>query len=325
MKIAITGASGHVGINLVKRLINLGHNLKVMVYKDAKVLEGLNVEQVNGSLQNTESLKSLCEGVEVVYHLAALISIGSVSYEQLFTTNVDGTKNVVYAAINAGVKKFIHFSSIHALVHEPYEYQMDESKAIAINSPIHYERTKALAEQWVLQQQNNDFDVVILNPTSIIGPEDLKPSLMGEFMKMLYYRNLPCLVPGGYDWVDVRDIVEATIAAIEKGRGGERYILAGKWLSIKSFADIFVKFSDKNIYLPVLPLWLAKWGIPFMLLYSKLIRNKPIYTKESLDILQSGNRFISSKKAKLELGFNPRPIEETIFDTYLWFKENDYL
>lgn len=325
MKIAVTGATGHVGINLVKRLIVQGHNVKVLVYEEIDVLDGLNVEIVKGSLQNIESLELLCEGAEVVFHLAALISIGSDSDKKLFDVNVLGTKNIVNSARNVGVKKLIYFSSIHALVHEPCDLPMDETREIATNSPISYERTKAIAEKWVMEQHGNNFEVVIINPTAIIGPEDPKPSFMGEFMKLMYSGNLPGLVPGGYDWVDVRDVVEAAIAAIEKGRGGERYILSGKWLSVKSFADIFVEYSDKNKSLPVLPMWLARLGVPFMWIYAKLTGRTPVYTNGSLDILKSNNRFISSEKAQLELGFKPRPLNETIFDTYSWYKENDYL
>jgi len=202
---------------------------------------------------------------------------------------------------------------------------MDESREIATDSPISYERTKAIADKWVMEQHNDNLEIVVLNPTAIIGPNDTKPSFMGEFMKLIYAGNLPGLVPGGYDWVDVRDVAEAAITAIEKGRGGERYILSGKWLSIKNFADIFVEYSDKNKYLSVLPLWLARLGVPFMWIFSKLTGKTPVYTYGSLEILKSNNRFISSDKAQLELGFKPRPLKETIFDTYSWYKENNYL
>ena len=325
MKIAITGATGHVGINLVKRLIYEGHSLKVLVYKEVEILDSLNIEQVSGSLLDIESLEKLCKDADVVYHLAALISIGADTDQKVFDINVTGTKNIVNAARNAGVKKFIHFSSIHALVHTPFDIPMDESRAVVTDSPIAYERTKAIAGEWVMEQHSKTFEVVILNPTAIIGPEDFKPSFMGVFMKMLYNNRLPGMVPGGYDWVDVRDVVEATFAVIEKGRGGHRYILSGKWVSVKDFADIFMKCSDKNTNLTVLPLWLARLGIPFMWIIAKLSGRRPVYTSGSLDILQSSNKHISSDKAKHELGFNPRPIEETISDIYHWFKENNYL
>ena len=325
MKIAVTGATGHLGINLVKRLLNQDHTVKVLVFNEIKVLEGLNLEIVKGSLQNIGSLERLCEGVDVVFHLAAFISIESNMDKKLFDVNVLGTQNIVNSARNAGVKKIIHFSSIHTLVHEPCNQPMDETREITTDSAMSYERTKSIAEKWVMEQQSDDFDVVIINPTLMIGPEDTKPSFVGELLKLIYTGIIPGLAPGGYDWVDVRDVVEAATAAIEKGRGGERYILSGKWLSVKKFADIFIEYSDKNRLLPVLPMWLARLGVPAMWVYAKIVGRTQVYTNVSLDILISNNRFISSRKAQLELGFNPRPIEETLFDTYNWYKENDYL
>ncbi|MFK5857110.1 MAG: NAD-dependent epimerase/dehydratase family protein [Bacteroidota bacterium] len=325
IKVAVTGASGHVGVNLVNKLIKLGFDVKVLIFSSTIGLDDSRISKVVGSLLDKSVLVDLCKDVDVVIHLAAIISIGSESQELLNSINVDGTKNILNVARNAGVKKFIHFSSIHALVHEPLEIPMDETRELAVNSKLMYEQTKSIAEEWVLKQNTHDFEVVVLNPTSIIGPVDNKPSLMGEFMISVYKHTIPGVVPGGYDWVDVRDIVDAAIAAIEKGRGGERYILSGHWLSIKSFADMFVDCSDKRNYLPVIPLWLTKIGVPFIMLYSKITKSKPLYTFESLEILQSGNKYISSSKAKSVLGFKSRPLEQTLSDTYKWFKENDYI
>jgi len=325
MKIAITGASGHVGVNLVNNLIELGFDIKVLIFNSSEALDNLSITKIKGSLLETDILDTLCKDVDVVFHLAAQISIGNESDEILKSTNITGTKNILNAARNARVKKFIHFSSIHALNHEPVDITMDENRELAINSKIMYERTKAIAEEWVLNQNSHDFDVIVLNPTSIIGPVDTKPSLMGDMMIGVYKQTIPGVVPGGYDWVDVRDVVKAAIVAIYKGRGGQRYILSGNWLSIKSFTDIFVDCSDKNNYLPVLPLWLIKLGVPFINIYSKLVKRKPLYTLESINILQSGNRFISSRKAQQELEFQPRPLEQTLADTYNWFKKNNYI
>ncbi len=324
MKIGVTGATGHVGVNLVKKLILLGHNVRILNYKNKNEFFNSDIEKVYGNVLDPESLKEFCKGLEVIFHLAAIISIGSENRSKVFSTNVEGTKNLVNIAKQLGVKKLIHFSSIHALVHEPLNLPMDESREVAIDSIIPYERTKAIADKWVLGQQSNDFDVIIINPTSIIGPEDYGPSLMGEFIIMAYNGKLPGVVPGGYDWVDVRDIVDASISAIKNGVGGNRYILSGSWLTIKDFADLLIKVSDKHKTITVLPLWLAKIGIPFLYAYAKITNTKPLYTNESLSILQSGNRLISSEKAKEELGFNPRSLHETLTDTYHWFKENSY-
>ncbi len=325
MRIAVTGATGHIGINLVKALVSQNYKVKVLVHNNTSDLSNYDVDIIVGDLLNPKSLIQLCKDVDIVIHLAAVISIGLSSSNDVYNINVQGTKNIVDVAIGQGVKKLIHFSSIHAIVQEPLNKTLDEKGAIAFDSKIPYEVTKATAEQWVLNQQSNTFDVVVLSPTSVIGPEDPGPSLMGEFMCGAFNRTIPGVVPGGYDWVDVRDIVDATITAISKGKGGNKYILSGAWLSIKEFADLWMNTCGSNRRLPVIPLWLAKFGVPFLYVFAKLTRTKPVYTNESLSILQSGNRQISSLKAQTELGFHSRALEETFIDSHKWYKENKYI
>ncbi len=325
MKIAITGANGHVGANLVRMLLAEGMQLRLLQHHQHQAIDGLDAEVVTGNLNDPASLDIFCKNIDVVIHLAAKISIGHNSYDSLFKTNVSGTKNLVGAAKKAGVKRFIHFSSIHALQHKPLDEIMDESKSLATESPIAYEHTKALADEWILTQQADDFDVIVLNPTAIIGPNDFQPSLQGSFIIRLYKGTLPGLVPGGYDWVDVRDVCGAARSAISHGKAGERYILSGHFVTVAEFARLVARVSGKKIKKPVLPLWLAYVGVPFIFLWSKLRGQEPLYTKQSLFILQSGNRKISNLKATKELGFNPRPLAESLKDTIGWFKENKYI
>ena len=326
MKIAVTGAAGHVGCNLIRALLKDGeHKIRALQYHDHQALDGLNVEIVKGDLHQPETLVSFCNGIDVLFHLASKISIGSNSYQNIYQTNVEGTKNLVRAAQNAGIKKYIHFSSIHALVHEPFEEMMDETRALATSSSIAYEKTKSLAEEWVLTQKSNTFEVVVINPTSIIGPCDYKPSLMGQFIIRLYNNTLPALVPGGYDWVDVRDIVKSAISAIENGKSGESYILSGGWTTVKELADILAEVNNIQINKPIFPIWLARIGVPFIHIWSKVMGQQPLYTNESLTILQSGNKKISHQKATKDLGHTARPLRETLKDSIDWFKENKYI
>lgn len=326
MKIAVTGAAGHVGCNLIRALLKDGeHKIRVLQHYDHQALDGLDIEIVEGDLHHPETLVNFCSGNEVLFHLASKISIGSDSYESIYKTNVQGTKNLVQAAQNAGIKKYIHFSSIHALIHEPFDEMMDESRGLATHSSIAYEKTKSLAEEWVLTQKSKDFEVVVLNPTSIIGPADYKPSLMGQMLIRLYNNSLPGLVPGGYNWVDVRDIVKSAISAIKNGKSGERYILGGSWTTVKELADVLAKVNDITINKPIFPLWLARVGVPFIHLWSKVTGQHPLYTNESLHILQSCNTNISYQKAAKDLGHSPRPLGETLKNTIDWFKENKYI
>ncbi len=320
-KIGITGANGHVGTNLVRRLLQEDFSIRVLQHHDHDALDGLDIEIIKGDLLDPESLAAFCDGVDVLFHLAAKISIGNNSFDNLHNINVEGTQNLVHAAKIAGIKRYIHFSSIHALVHEPLDQPMDEFRPLATNSKMPYEQTKSIAEKWVLKQQEDKFDVIVINPTSILGPLDFKPSLMGQLMIRLYNGSLPGLVPGGYDWVDVRDVVDAACNAIYQGKGGERYILSGTWKTVVDFAKLFGLVNERKIKTLVLPLWLARVGVPFITLYSKVVGQDPLYTNKSLTILQEGNKYISNEKAKRELGFNPRPLSQTLKDSVTWFKE----
>ena len=323
LKIGITGGSGHIGHNLIIRLAQSEHELKVLVHKADVRIKSPNITCFKGDIVNLESMMDFCKDLDVIIHLAALISIGSFSKKKVFDTNLLGTKHIVSAAQKCKVKRFIHFSSIHALVHEPYDEEMDEGRDYAINSWVDYEKSKAVAEKWVMEQNTNDFEVIVLNPTSVIGPEDPQPSYMGEFQQLALNKKIPGVIPGGYDWVDVRDIVDATINSIKYGEPGNRYILSGNWHTIKELSDVLLGFSEKKRLLPVMPLWLTKLGIPFLNVYAWLTGSRPIFSKESLYILQHSNRFISNAKARKTLKFNPRPLKETLQDSYIWFKNQN--
>jgi len=325
MKIAVTGANGHVGASLVRLLLKEKHEVRVLVHHGSQALQGLNVEIVKGGLEDTSVLQKLCHDREIVFHLAAKISIGSESYDEVYKVNVEGTKNLTNASREAGVKRFVHFSSIHALQQFPQDKPLDENFPLALHSEMVYEKTKALAEKWILEQNSPYFQVVVLNPTAITGPYDFKPSYLGQVIQMIYKGTLPGLVPGGYNWVDVRDVAQAAVNAMEKGEPGERYLLSGEWQSLKSLAQIICTHRNNKCKLPVFPFWLARIGVPFMALYARWKSRDPLYTKTSLAILQSANHHILNDKARRVLGFSPRPLEESVADTLTWFKKHQYL
>jgi dihydroflavonol-4-reductase len=325
MKVAITGANGHIGANLIRQLLEKGHTVKVLKYRDHEALNGLKLEVVDGGLEDPEALLELCAGSDVVYHLAAKISIGYNSYEALYKTNVEGTKNIFHRAKDAGIKRFIHFSTIHTVDHKPLDQPLDENRPRINNSAIPYESTKSIAEEWILGQQSNGMDVIVLNPTAIIGPYDYKPSLMGTFLINLYRNSLPGLVPGGYNFVDVRDVTQAAVNALHQGRGGEKYILSGHHKSVTAIANLVEEVTGRSVSRRMLPLWLAYAGVPFITAWSRVTGQEPIYTKQSLDIIQEGNQHILHDKARKELGYNPRPLSVTLKDTLEWFKQNNYV
>lgn len=324
MKIAVTGANGHVGANLCRSLLAEGHQVKVLLHQHDESLKGLDLEFVHGGLNDTDSLKKLCRDTEIVFHLAALISIDK-QKEKLLEVNVEGTKNLINVIQENGVRRLIHFSSIHALRHTPFNEPMDESRPLINEGPMWYEITKSKGERLVLDATLNGLDAVVINPTAIVGPFDFKPSLVGTVFIKLYKNSLPALVPGGYDWVDVRDVVKGAMAAMEKGRKGERYILSGKWISVKDLALITEKVTGRKINKLTLPTAVARIGVPFIKAYARATNQEPLYTYESLRTLREVNTKISHNKAHTELGYQPRDFETTVRDTMEWFKDNGYL
>lgn len=321
MDVAITGATGHVGANLSRALLERGDRLRVLVRQDTRAIEGLDVERLEGDVLDRDSLVRLVDGVEVVYHLAAEISIERRFDRARWAVNVTGPRNMVSSCLECGVRRLVHFSSIHALADHPLDEPIDEMRALAEDPRyLPYSRSKAAGEREIQAGIEKGLDAVIVNPTGVIGPHDYKPSLMGEGIQDLCLARMPGLVRGGYDWVDARDVAKAAMAAEVSGRKGERYLLSGHWIPFSDMAELIKEFSGVNPPRFVSPMWLARLGAPFVSAWAKFVGKRPRYTGGSLEILR-GNRIMLHDKATRELGHNPRPLRETLEATIDWLRE----
>jgi dihydroflavonol-4-reductase len=289
MKVAVTGASGHIGNCLVQELKKQGAEIKILVHNFRSDLDKMDVELIQGNLLEPESLVPLCEGVDVVFHLAAQIAIENRSSANVYETNVTGTKNMIKAANNAKVRKFIHYSSIHAFHIGSPDQTLDEKRSLVESNKTIYEFTKAEGEREVMKAVREGLNAVILNPTAVIGPFDYRNSLLGQALRKIYQNRLPFIVSGGYNWVDVRDIVSASINAIESGRKGENYILSGEFCSLHDLSALISKISGCNIPV-IVPVSLARLACPFFKIYSLATNKQPLYTYQSLDILINSPR-----------------------------------
>ncbi|MDH4258625.1 MAG: SDR family oxidoreductase [Candidatus Aminicenantes bacterium] len=325
MNIAVTGASGHIGANLCRELLQQGHSVRALVHKSDQGIKELPLEFMRGDLMDPSSLSLLVRDIDIVFHLAAVISIQVKKKEELFEKNVGGTQNILKAASKEGVKRFIHFSSIHALAPEPFDRTLDESRPLALADRVEYSRSKALAELAVREAVKEGLDAVVLNPTAVIGPFDYAPSLLGRALILMYQGKIPALVHGGYDWVDVRDVVQASVAAVERGKKGERYLLSGYWKTLGELAELIYGISGRRYRKMTCSAGIARVGLPFLKVYCRLNGSQPLYTRDSLSILQTGHKEISCDKAGRCLGFNPRPIEETLRDTFQWFEASGFM
>ena len=320
----VTGASGHVGNNLVRALIAEGRAVRVLVHRNIAALKDLNVEQVAGDVRDIDSLNHAFQGADVVYHVAGLVSIDDDCWPKVESVNVSGVDNVVSACFKAGVKRLVHFSSIHAIDQRPYNKPVDESRPLTGSSHPPYDRSKAAGEMIVLNGVSRGLNAVIVAPTGIIGPFDFQPSHTGQMLLSLARGRLPILVDGGFDWVDVRDVVAGAIHAESKGARGNKYILSGRWASLAELAKIVTKTGDVKAPALICPWWLANLCVPFATAYERLRHERPLYTRASLKAVSS-NKATSHTRAAADLGYKPRPLEATVDDTLRWFKENGYL
>jgi dihydroflavonol-4-reductase len=325
MTIVVTGACGHIGANLVRALIDSGRPVRSLVHVHDRGIDGLDIELVRGDVCDPESLCRAFRDAEVVYHLAGCISLSMKDWSKLEAINVIGTRNVVDACLKTGVKRLVHFSSIHAFQQEPFSVPVDELRALKESPDFPpYDRSKALGEIEVRRGIENGLDAVILNPTAVVGPHDYEPSYLGRAILDMARHKLPALVTGGYDWVDVRDVVSGAVTAEKKGICGARYILSGHWLSLGDIANMVTEITGTPPPRLTVPLWLARLGVPVVSVMSRLSGKTPLYTSFSLKAVES-NRNMSHEKATRELGYHPRPFRETLTDTLQWFIDNNRL
>ena len=224
------------------------------------------------------------------------------------------------ACFERGVRRLVHFSSIHAFCQLPREEPLDESRPASDTRPAPaYDRSKAAGEREVLAGVVRGLDAVIVNPTAVLGPFDFKPSRMGRVLLDLVQRRLPALVAGGFDWVDARDVCRAAIAAEHRGRRGARYLLSGTYLSVAGLAALVAEIGGAPAPRLVVPHWLARLAAPAATTWSALAGGEPRFTRDSLAALRTGHPAISHARAAAELGFDPRPLRETVTDTLAWF------
>jgi len=320
MTTAITGATGHVGASLVRALLSEGRRVRVLVRNDLRAVEGLAVEKIRGDVLDTDSLMELFQGADTVFHLAARISLTGSEGGMVEKINIQGTNNVIEACIKRKVKRLVHFSSIHAFTAHPVGEMIDEKRTLATGeNEFPYDRSKALAQQAVMDAAKHGLDAVVVNPTAIIGPYDFKPSFMGEALLDLYHSRFRAVVDGGYNWVDSRDVVAGALAAEKKGRTGECYLLSGHWHHFSDVSRTIGQVSGKKTPSLIVPVWLCIVPAYFSLLISKTSDTATKFTPFALKTIRTHDR-ISHEKASRELGYNPRPFEETIRDSLAWFK-----
>jgi dihydroflavonol-4-reductase len=323
--IVVTGASGHIGNVLVRQLIERGESVRVMTKDGSKPkwLEHLSIDVVKGDLKDEQAVHAAIEGAEVVFHLAGIISISSFDSKELTAVNVKGTEHVVNACLKHGVRRLVYTSSVHALPEgekgQPITEESDFKGEKLFGA---YARTKAAATRKVLEGVERGLDAVICFPSGVMGPHDYRGSEAGRLIRDYASNKLPVYIDGEYNFVDVRDVVNGLILALEKGRKGEGYILAGERMTLADFFSILSGFEEAmkppKIKIP-LPIAIGSaWVLESA---CRIVKAKPMFTVYAIKVLQS-NCEISSEKARRELGYSSRSMRESIADGLSWLKEN---
>ncbi len=321
--IVITGATGHLGNVLVRKLVSQNKKVRALILpgEDIASLKGLEIEKVEGDVRFPDSLRKAFGGADIVYHCAGMISILPGQQKQLYQVNVIGTRNVVNMCLETKVKRLVYTSSIHALSEPEPGIVFNESREFNPENVLgEYSKSKALGTLEVLKGVEEGLDAVILCPSGIIGPYDYRVSEMGKLIVDFVKGKVKVYIDGAYDFVDVRDVVEGLILACEKGKKGDCYILSGQQISVRQLLKFLEEISGIKAPSFKIPQSLARAAGFFNVLYCNLIKIKPLFTPFSIDVLAS-NSLVSCQKAQDELCYSPRSIYESIKDSVQWFKQ----
>jgi dihydroflavonol-4-reductase len=328
LKALVTGASGFVGSAVARALLAHGWETRCLVRaaSSRRNLEGLRVEAVIGDLTDASSLDRALERCDALFHVAADYRLGVRDPSELYRANVDGTRNVLEAARRAGVRRTVYTSSVATIGIPSDGTPGDERTPVRLEDMIgHYKRSKFLAEQVAREwARTSGADVVIVNPSTPIGPGDVKPTPTGQIIVDAARGRTPAYVDTGLNVVHVDDVAQGHLLAFERGRAGEHYILGGEDLSLKTILGIIAELVGRKpprIRLPhaiVMPIAYLAEG------YSRATGRPTRVTVESVRMSRK-RMFFSSAKARRELGYCWRPPQEAFADAVLWFRENGYL
>ena len=329
MKALVTGTSGFVGSAVARRLAADGHELRVLLRptSDWRNLDGFDAEIAMGDLSDAASLKSAVSGCDAVFHVAADYRIwvpdGGAS---MYRANVDGTRDLIRAAAEAGVDRFVYTSSVAVLGARKDGAVSDETTPSTETDMIsHYKKSKFLAEKEVDRLVREEgAPVVIVNPSAPFGPRDIKPTPTGRIVLDAAKGRMAAYLDTGLNAVHVDDVAEGHLLAFEKGEIGERYILGGENLSLREIIEIvtaYVGLPGPKLNLPRAPLFPVAWMAEQL---GRLTGREPSVT---LDALRMAAKFMyySSEKAGRQLGYDPRPARDALTDAVDWYRANGFL
>tara|TARA_B100000676_G_C17974021_1_gene785024 strand:- start:122 stop:1129 length:1008 start_codon:yes stop_codon:yes gene_type:complete len=328
VKTLVTGATGFLGAAVVRSLLSKKFDVRVMARQSSVLsnITGLAVDRVEADLQDEKSLDQALLGCQALFHVAADYRLWVPKPKEMYQTNVLGTKNLMSAALRAGVSKIVYTSSVAVLGKCNGSIPADEDTPVKFQDMIgHYKKSKFLAEEEVRKMiRNNGLPAVIVNPSTPIGPRDIKPTPTGKIIIDFLNGKMPAYVDTGLNIVHVDDCALGHILAMRNGEIGERYILGGEDMSLKNILEALSSITSKKVptlHLPhnsVIPIaYLSE-------LIARLFGSEPIITLDAVR-MSKRNMFFSSEKAKSKIGYIPGPSHKAFIDAVEWFHKRGYV
>jgi dihydroflavonol-4-reductase len=327
MKAFVTGATGFVGSHVARALAEAGAELRLLVRSSSRTenLAAINAERVVGDLLQPQTLAPALAGCDALFHVAADYRLWMRRPEEMYRCNVEGTRALLEAARAAGVRRAVVTSSVATIGFTRTGERADEDSPVSLADMVgHYKRSKFMAEQAALAASTAGFDVVVVNPTTPVGEQDIKPTPTGRIIVDFLKRKFPAYVDTGLNLVDVREVARGHVLAFERGRAGERYILGGENVTLKQLLDRLAAITglpSPKIRVPIAIAMAAAFIDTGMNGYIR--KREPRATVDSVRMARK-KMWASSAKAERELGFHVRSADDALQRAVSWFVEHGY-
>ncbi len=327
MKAFLTGATGFVGAHVARALAAAGADLRLLVRPTSRTenIADLRAEVVTGDLRQPESLKKAMQDCEFVFHVAADYRLWVRDPQEMYKANVDGTRAIIDAARQSGVKRVVYTSSVATMGFTREGHIATEESPVSLADMVgHYKRSKFMAEEIALEAGRSGANVVVINPTTPIGEYDIKPTPTGRIIVDFLKRNFPAYVDTGLNLADVKEVARGHLLAMEKARPGERYILGGENLTLKQILDKLSAMTGLPSPKMKVPHAVAMGFAVFDQLFTGVILGKE--PRATIDAVKMGRKrmFASSAKAERELGYRVLPVEDALRRAIDWFQAHGY-
>ncbi len=324
----VTGATGFVGSHVARALADCGADLRLLVRASSRTenIDALRADRVTGDLLQPESLKKAIAGCDYVFHVAADYRLWTRDPESMYRCNVEGTRAVIEAARAAGARRVIYTSSVATMGFTRDGSLADEHSPVSLAAMIgHYKRSKFMAEQIALEAGRGGNDVVVVNPTTPVGEQDIKPTPTGRIILDFLRRKFPAYVDTGLNVVDVVECARGHVLAMEKARPGNRYILGGENLTLKQILDKLSAITGLPAPKVRLPYAVAYAAGAADTLFNGVLRGRE--PRVPLEAVRIGHKkmWVSSAKAERELGFRVAPVDDALRRAADWFRTHGYV